>query len=179
MYNEQHKLAATFKIILFGDGGAGKTALATRFLTNTFTETTKITIGCEFYIKFIDVNDKSVKLQIWDFGGEERFRFILPGYAKGAQGGLFIFDLTNRSSLYTIKSWLGVVQSLTPPFPILAVGTKVDLEEKRQVSDQEIINYLRTVKVQGYAEVSAKTGVNVDATFSTITQIMLNANNII
>ena len=63
---------ATFKVIIFGDAGCGKTTLAQRFLTNLFKSDSKMTIGIDFEVKSLEVEEKKVKLQIWDFGGEER-----------------------------------------------------------------------------------------------------------
>ena len=75
---------ATFKIIIFGDAGCGKTTLTQRFLTNLFVSDSKMTIGVDFEVKSLEVDKQKVKLQIWDFGGEERFRFLLPTYCLGA-----------------------------------------------------------------------------------------------
>ena len=66
---------ATFKVVIFGDAGCGKTTLTQRFLTNLFKSDTKMTIGVDFEVKSLEINGKKVKLQIRDFGGEERFRF--------------------------------------------------------------------------------------------------------
>ena len=78
---------ATYKIILFGDNiFPGKTALIQRFLTNLFKSDQTMTIGVDFEVKSLTVDGQKVKLKIWDFDGEERFRFLLPTYVKGAQG---------------------------------------------------------------------------------------------
>ncbi|MFW9785880.1 MAG: GTP-binding protein, partial [Candidatus Heimdallarchaeota archaeon] len=65
---------ASFKIVIFGDAGCGKTTLTQRFLTNRFISDSKMTIGVDFEVKSLEIDAKKVKLQIWDFGGEERFR---------------------------------------------------------------------------------------------------------
>jgi len=90
---------ATFKIIIFGDAGTGKTTLTQRFLTELFKSDQTMTIGVDFEVKSLTVDERKVKLQIWDFGGEERFRFLLPTYVRGARGGLFLYDITNFSSI--------------------------------------------------------------------------------
>ncbi|MFX1490309.1 MAG: Rab family GTPase, partial [Promethearchaeota archaeon] len=100
---------ATYKVVIFGDAGCGKTTLTQRFLTNLFKSDTRMTIGVDFEVKSMDINAKKVKLQIWDFGGEERFRFLLPTYVRGANGALFMYDVTNYSSLAHIDDWLLVV----------------------------------------------------------------------
>ena len=76
-------MAFTFKLILFGDGGVGKTTLAHRYVTGSFKENSLITIGVEFHVKTLSVDGIPIEIQIWDFAGEERFRFLLPAYAVG------------------------------------------------------------------------------------------------
>ncbi len=151
----------------------GKTALAERFLTGLFREDTRITIGVEFHTKDVVTTGKKVKLQIWDFGGEERFRFLLPSYCRGANGGIFLFDVTNPNTLYHVDAWMEVLHGATPHIPILMVGTKADLAEKRTVDATEAMNVAKDHKFAGYAEVSAKSGTNVESTFETITTLMI------
>ncbi|MCJ7649642.1 MAG: GTP-binding protein, partial [Candidatus Lokiarchaeota archaeon] len=66
---------AIFKTVIFGDAGSGKTTLTKRFVTDLFIPDSHMTIGVEFETKIVEIDDIRVKLMIWDFGGEERFRF--------------------------------------------------------------------------------------------------------
>jgi len=169
---------ATYKIVIFGDGGCGKTTLTQRFLTELFKPDSTMTIGVDFEVKSLDVGEKKVKLQIWDFGGEERFRFLLPTYVKGASGGLFMYDITNYSSLAHIDDWLTTIKKETESlFPIVAVGGKGDLADDREVTAEEGINIAKTRNVDAFIECSAKTGENVDETFETLTRLMLQGSN--
>ncbi|TFG20452.1 MAG: GTP-binding protein [Promethearchaeota archaeon] len=169
---------ATFKLVIFGDGGCGKTTLTNRFLTNIFVPDHKMTIGVDFEVKSIEVDGKKIKLQIWDFGGEERFRFLLPTYVRGANGGLFMYDITNYSSLAHIDDWLLVVKKeISHNFPLIVVGGKADLSEDREVTSEDGINISKSRDMDGFIECSAKSGVNVEETFEAITRLMLqNAN---
>ncbi len=162
-----------FKLLLIGDGAVGKTALAKRYLTGLFTVSTKITIGADFYSHNIEIGGNSVTLQIWDFGGEEQFRIFLPAYCKGARGAIFLFDVTNPSTLYDYDAWLSLVRIRAPNVPVLAVGTKIDLIDERKVSPEQGEEYTRTRGAQDYLEVSSKTGSNVNLAFERITKIML------
>jgi len=126
---------ATFKIVIFGDAGCGKQNLTQRFLTNLFASDSIMTIGVDFEVKSLVINKRKVKLQIWDFGGEERFRFLLPTYVRGARGGLFCYDVTNYSSLAHIDDWLTVIKKeirIEDQFPILVVGLIPDISEERE-----------------------------------------------
>lgn len=167
---------ATYKIVIFGDAGCGKTTLTQRFLTNLFISDSKMTIGVDFNVKSVEVDGKRVKLQIWDFGGEERFRFLLPTYVKGTQGSLFMFDVTNYSSIAHIDEWLMVTRKdLTPEtkFPIIVVGGKADLIEDREVERDEAIKIAQSRSTDGYIECSSKSGENVEDTFVNLTRLML------
>ncbi len=168
---------ATFKIIIFGDAGCGKTTLTQRFLTNLFVSDSKMTIGVDFEVKSLEVDKQKVKLQIWDFGGEERFRFLLPTYVRGARGGLFLFDITNYSSIAHIDDWLSVIRKeirAEDVFPIIVAGGKADLAENREVSAEEGIKIAKSRNVDGFIETSSKTGENVEKTFEALTRLMLN-----
>jgi small GTP-binding protein len=167
---------ATFKIIIFGDAGCGKTTLTQRFLTNLFKSEQTMTIGVDFEVKSLSVDEQKVKLQIWDFGGEERFRFLLPTYVRGARGGLFLYDITNYSSIAHIDDWLSVIKKeirAEDLFPIIVVGGKVDLVENREVSSADGIKIARSRNVNGFIETSSKTGENVEKTFEALTRLML------
>ena len=173
---------ATYKVIIFGDAGTGKTTLAQRFLTNVFKSDSKMTIGIDFEVKSLEVDGKKVKLQIWDFGGEERFRFLLPSYVRGANGGLFMYDVTNYGSLAHIDDWMMVVHKEIKPenqFPILVVGGKADLVEEREVSSEDGITVSKARDVDGFIECSSKSGENVETTFEALTRLMLQKSNLI
>jgi len=168
---------ATFKIIIFGDAGCGKTTLTQRFLTNLFVSDSKMTIGVDFEVKSLEVDKQKVKLQIWDFGGEERFRFLLPTYVRGARGGLFLFDITNYSSIAHIDDWLSVIRKeirAEDVFPIIVVGGKADLAENREVTAEDGIKIAKSRNVDGFIETSSKSGENVEKTFEALTSLMLN-----
>ena len=168
---------ATFKIIIFGDAGCGKTTLTQRFLTDLFVSDQTMTIGVDFEVKSLTVDEQKVKLQIWDFGGEERFRFLLPTYVRGARGGLFLYDITNFSSIAHIDDWLSVIRKeirAEDIFPIIVVGGQADLVESREVSSAEGIKIAKSRNVNGFIETSSKSGENVEKTFEALTRLMLN-----
>ncbi|MBD3353852.1 MAG: GTP-binding protein [Candidatus Lokiarchaeota archaeon] len=163
----------TFKLVIAGDGGVGKTSLTNKFITGVFTDSTKITIGVEFFVKDIKVETLgNVRLQIWDFGGEERFRFLLPTYVKGANGVLFLFSLTDMVTLAHLDDWMSILKAYDPHLPIMLVGAKSDLKHLRKVQTHEAIDIAKSRGCKGYVEVSAKTGENVHSTFETISKLM-------
>ncbi len=166
-----------FKLCLFGDGGVGKTTLVKRYLMGIFTGDTTMTIGVDFHIKKLNIEGKEVGLQIWDFAGEDRFRFLLPSYVFGASGGIFMYDITRYSSLKNLTDWMtifdGTVKRNEFQIPVLMVGGKLDLEERRSVSKKEAIDLAKYHNLLNYIECSAKTGDNIDQIFIEITLAML------
>ena len=166
-----------FKICLFGDGGVGKTTLVQRFLTDVFHDGTTMTIGVDFHIKKVRVGDKEAKLQIWDFAGEERFRFLLPAYLQGCTGAIFMYDLTRFSTLKNFDDWFEVyqdgVKSQKNSIPLFMIGGKLDLEEDRAVPRQTAIDIANKNNFSGFVECSAKTGQNVEVAFQTLAEILI------
>ncbi len=167
-----------FKICLFGDGGVGKTTLLGRYLTGLFKSNQTITIGVDFHVKKVEVDGKLVLLQIWDFAGEARFRFLLPSYILGASGGIFMYDITRYSSLKNFPEWInifknGFIGAKDKPLPVIMVGGKLDLSFKRAVPTKEAFDLAKTNKLFGYIECSAKDGRNIEDIFTEIAKLML------
>ena len=168
---------ATFKIILIGESRVGKTSLTSRYLTGLFDDDIKRTIGVNIEVKDMIKEGLNIKLQIWDFGGEERFRFFLPSYVSGASAGIFMYDITRYESLNNIKAWLEVFKSgfdgISRVPPILMVGGKLDLCEYRELSYSEAFHIAENHGFSGYVECSAKNGINVESTFDVLVDLIL------
>ena len=98
-----HKYDYLFKILIIGESGVGKTCLLLRFTEDSFTTTFLTTIGIDFKIKIINLENKLIKLQIWDTAGEERFRNLTNQYYNRTDGIILVFDLTNINTMYNIK----------------------------------------------------------------------------
>lgn len=174
---------AMFKVCIFGDGGVGKTSLVNRYLTGVFTGDTTMTIGVDFHIKKIETENKKVALQIWDFAGEDRFRFLLPSYVRGAAGGIFMYDITRYSSLKNIGDWMEVLKKGTKgaekQMPIIMVGGKLDLQHKRAVNEDDAFDIAKNNGIYGFIECSAKTGENIEVIFVEIAKIMMQKANLL
>ena len=168
---------ATFKICIFGDGGVGKTTLVQKYVSGQFSQSTKMTIGVDIVTKQLQIEDWNVILQIWDFGGEERFRFFLPAYARGSSGGIYMFDLTRYSSIMDFDEWLNVFKRGCgydqKPIPLLMVGGKADLEERRAINKEHAFEFAQTRHIYKVIECSAKTGLNVESIFIEITHLIM------
>lgn len=176
------KLNLAFKLCVFGDSGVGKSTLINRYITDKFDYDLKSTIGAAILMKFIETNAMRITLQIWDFGGEERFRMLLPSYAQGSSAAIFMCDISNPDSIININDWLLTfdegLKDKDPKFPLIVVGGKLDLKEFRALNRKDIEKILTVRKNFDYIECSSKTGENVDLIFQTVIKKMMTYGNI-
>ncbi len=177
MISQTDKVTATpFKIVIIGDSCAGKSSLLLRLVDDTFTESHKVTIGVDFKGKYIvtrtmEGQGKVVKLRIWDTAGQERFRSIIRTYYLGSDGIILAFDLTNLESFEHLNEWIEEIKETgLSSCPIILVGTKMDLANKRKVDQESIDNFVSNCKKEDfdieYVECSSKLGTNVDFIFT-------------
>ncbi|CAH1406197.1 unnamed protein product [Nezara viridula] len=153
------------KLLLIGDSGVGKSCLLLRFADDTYSESYISTIGVDFKIRTIELEGKTIKLQIWDTAGQERFRTITSSYYRGAHGIIVVYDCTDRVSFENLKVWMEEIQRFaSPDVNKLLVGNKVDLSDKRQVSEEEAAELAAKYKIP-FMETSAKSGNNVENSF--------------
>jgi small GTP-binding protein len=169
-----------FKIVVVGDGGVGKSTMIQRLITGHFVPM-KITIGTDLASYDMNIEDIPVKLQIWDFAGEKRFRFFLPNYARGAQGCVLCYDITRYTSFQNLKEWYQIVKESTNTDTVfLLVGGKADLSEFRRtvnISDAEELQ--KELDIPIFLETSSKTGENNKNVFEMLTEAMLKKRDLI
>ncbi|WCJ34444.1 hypothetical protein M5689_015754 [Euphorbia peplus] len=156
----------SFKILLIGDSGVGKSSLLVSFISHSV-EDQSPTIGVDFKIKQLIVDGKRLKLTIWDTAGQERFRTLTSSYYRNAQGIILVYDVTRRESFTNLSDiWAKEVDlSCTNKACVkMLVGNKVDKESERGVSQEE---GLALAKEHGclFLECSAKTRTNVEKCF--------------
>jgi len=163
----------TFKVLMLGDASVGKTSLTLRYISGFFVEDLRLTIGVDFFSKSVVYNSTKIKLQLWDFGGEERFRFLLPQYAKGASGAFILYDITHHASLAHLPDWSYIVRENAGDIPLMLVGSKTDLKEYRAVQRKEGINAAKRYNMRSFVELSSKTGKNVEQAFEVMAEILL------
>ncbi len=162
-----------FKVIVAGAGGVGKTALIQRYVTGTFIEDHKMTIGAAFSVKDITLDTgETVRLQLWDFAGEERFRFLLGDYCKGASGGFVCYDITDYATFEEIPEWLRIIRQNAGMVPIILVGNKYDLEH-HEVDLETAEKYSEGAKCLMNVMCSSKMNLNIEPMFSAMAKWLI------
>ena len=161
------------KILVIGDSSVGKTSLLLKYIDDYFSETQISTIGVEYKEKVITLNNRKIGLQIWDTSGQERFRSITQNFYRGADGILFVFDVTNKESFDNIKMWLNEPQVVELNSQKILVGNKIDLEEQRVISKEKMEDLGAKNNNLVSFETSAKTGENVEKVFTKIAELIL------
>jgi small GTP-binding protein len=170
------------KLCLLGEGGVGKTTFAERVAFGEFKSETQITVGVDFQLIPICVklDDKEtqqkVNVAVWDLGGENRFRVILPAYIKGADGGLLLYDVTRYKTAIQLKDWVKIWRENTAEgVPLYLIGSKID-----QISDINLNmldlnrNDLRKeLNIDPHFYVSSKTGQMVNKVINLIVKDMV------
>eukprot|EP00794_Sanderia_malayensis_P009561 gene9561-10549_t len=154
-----------FKILLVGDSGVGKSSLLLRFADDTFCESYISTIGVDFKIKTVHLDDKVVKLQIWDSAGQERFRTLTTTYYRGAHGIIIVYDVTDRNTFINCGAWLSEIERHACEGVLkMIVGNKCDKHDEREVDREAAVSFSEKLGFT-FLEASAKDDVNVNRLF--------------
>eukprot|EP01017_Pseudomicrothorax_dubius_P036446 TRINITY_DN5216_c0_g1_i3.p1 TRINITY_DN5216_c0_g1~~TRINITY_DN5216_c0_g1_i3.p1 ORF type:complete len:216 (-),score=48.70 TRINITY_DN5216_c0_g1_i3:125-772(-) len=162
-----------FKIVLVGDSGVGKSCLLLRFADDSFNENYLATIGVDFRFKTIEIDQSTVKLQMWDTAGQEKFRCITNAYYKGADAVVIVFDTNNRTSFENVSLWLDQVQEFaSEEVEVILAGNKCDLQYTREVNVDEILEYSKANRLT-YHEVSAKMNIKVFELFVSLSKRLI------
>lgn len=167
------------KIILIGEAEVGKTSIRNRYvMSEEFKETYVPTFGADYSTHEITMEKektKTVVMRIWDIAGQSHYKFIRKKFLNNANGILFVFDITNISSFEALDEWMDDVDNSNPnqKVPFVIVGNKLDLDEIRTVSKEDVIEYINTLKQKNnrfieYIEASALKDVNINESFDLI-----------
>ena len=159
-----------FKVIMGGNGGVGKSTMLYKYTKGIFMEKMNMTIGLDFFVKKLSFDSTTCTLQIWDLGGQERFRFLHDTYVNGANVGMLLFDLTSIRSLENIPYWANMFRSMDDTLPLILVGTKHDLINGNYyagVQEDQVFRIadMCEIKKEYYMKASSKTGLNVSNVF--------------
>lgn len=159
------------KVVIAGDGRAGKTSLIRRYCVGMFQESRVMTIGVDFQTKEVDVDGRSIKLSIWDIGGQDRFESFRDTFYRGAKAVALVYDVTDLTSMNNLPRWHEEIKKAAPAARFIVVGNKIDLH--RSVPREQAKAWTRTQHLP-YCETSALTGEGVDLFFKALAWLALN-----
>ena len=165
----------SFKLIFIGDSSVGKSCLTTKAVKNNFEEYYQATVGFEFLTFNMKVNDKVVKLQIWDTCGQEIYKSLISNFYRNSSLAVLVYAIDNKESFTHVENWLNDLKSqANEDVRIFLVGNKADLEEDRKVSKEEGEKYKLDQHLDLFMETSAKTGQNARNVLVEAAKILYN-----
>lgn len=175
MNQAKRTLSIDAKIVLLGESGVGKSSIAMRYVNNTFSEAFEVTIGGGYLQQIVRLREgASLKLDIWDTGGQERFRSLLQMYYRDADAALITYDVTNDKSLECCEYWVNELRNNEEDCLLFLVGNKIDFPpEERRVDTKRAESFAESNGMIWF-ETSAKSGENVNKLFERVAQEIYN-----
>jgi small GTP-binding protein len=155
----------SFKFVLVGDSNVGKTAICRRFCENQFESQIPQTVGLEFGLRVIEIQNFRIKLQIWDTAGQEKFHSITRAYFRSATAVFLVFSVDSRDSFTHIGTWTDDCARLSPANAVkILIGNKTDLTAQRAVSTAEAQEFADQNGLK-FFETSALSGDRIEDAF--------------
>lgn len=160
------KYDLSFKLIVIGDSGVGKSCLTNKATKNIFEESYNATVGFEFFSFNIRMNGKVLKLQIWDTCGQELYRSLITNFYRNSSLAIMVYSITSKDSFDNIDIWLKELRTHSnPDAKVFLIGNKIDLENERKVEKSQGEQYAQENNLNLFMEASAKTGMNAQQVF--------------
>ena len=158
-----------YKILLLGDSEVGKSCFLMRYSDNVFVDNYITTIGLDYKLKHVQLDSgETIKVQLWDTAGQDRYRTIAKNYYKGSQGILLLYDITKLNSFENIREWIkDIREEVHEKAIIFLIGNKIDKTEERVISTEQGEKLAQEYGLP-FFEASAKSGENVDAIFKAL-----------
>ena len=162
-----------FKLIIIGDSGVGKSCLALKAIKDFFDDYYSPTVGFEFMTYISKVEDKTIKLQIWDTCGQEAYRSLITSFYRNSSLAIIVYSIDSEESFQNIETWINDVKTQSnPDIKIVLIGNKNDLEGERKVSKEEGERFYTDHNLSLFMETSAKTGFNSKKLFDEVAKIL-------
>ena len=163
----------SFKIIVIGDSGVGKSCLTNKATKNVFEDSYNATVGFEFFSFNLKLNDKIIKLQIWDTCGQELYRSLITNFYRNSSLAIMVYSINNKDSFDNIDIWLKELRMHSnPDAKVFLIGNKIDLENERNVNREQGEQYANQNHFHLFLESSAKTGFNAQKIFIEAAKIL-------
>ena len=161
------------KVVFVGDAAVGKTQIISRYVKNFFDDDYTHTIGTEYAVKEVEINNKKIKLQLWETTEYEKYKSIIGDIYKKAEIIVLVYAINNRESFDNISDWVKKVKTYNKNVKFLLVGNKCDLGKERVVTKEEANEYAEKNDMK-FFEVSAYAGTNIENMFNSIIPELLD-----
>lgn len=161
-----------YKVVTAGNSGVGKTSILERYVYDRFDDHCASTIGVEFFVKRMNIRSGNVvKIQHWDIAGNPAFSNITKAYFRNIDGGILVFDLTNRQTFSDLRNWMDKIKESVgnnDDIQFVLVGNKCDLEKHITVTDDEIHQFIEeySLNICQFFKTSAKNNINIAEVFN-------------
>ena len=169
--NNEITSTKSYKVLLLGNSYVGKTCILLRFSEDSFNENYELTIGLNYRIKTLNVDNNPIKMQIWDTSGEEKFKAIARNFYRGAHGVLLVYDICDKNSFLDVRDWIEQIVENTDNDNIVMIlcGNKSDKKKERKITKEEGENLAKNYGIP-FFECSAKNNTNINEMFNTMAQ---------
>ena len=162
-----------FKIIVIGNSGVGKTCITNQAVKNIYSDNYQATIGMEIFSLYIKLDNKIVKLQIWDTCGQEIYRSLITNFYRSSSLAIIVYAIDKLESFQDLDLWIKELKlNNSPDTKLVLVGNKLDLEESRQVQFEDGKKFADNFGFVDFFETSAKTGENIKNMFIKVATIL-------
>ena len=166
------------RLLIIGDSQVGKTSFLSRYTKGIFNLTYLSTAGIEFFSKDEIINNRKIRIELWDTAGSEKFFSLTSNFLGNAQGIMVMFDVTNIDSFESLINWTDSIKTHLSNgienIPVIIIGNKIDIKE-REIKSIEANKYCNDLGFK-YFETSAKTGENVRETIIYLVKEVLKKN---
>ena len=171
--DDSDKNELTFKIIVIGDPGVGKSCLTGRATKDIFDPEFTNTIGFEFFNFIVKMDDKTIKLQIWDTCGQEQYKSLINNFYRNSVLAMLVYSIDDKKSFLNLNKWIKEVKiQSNPDIKLVLIGNKADLEDKREISYEEGKKFMEENEFLFFEETSAKSGINTKEIFNEAAKIL-------
>ena len=169
MKNTESELV--YKILLLGDSEVGKSCFLMRYSDNIFVENYITTIGLDYKLKYVQLDSgETIKVQLWDTAGQDRYRTIAKNYYKGSHGILLLYDVTKENSFENIREWVqNIREEVYEKAIIFLIGNKIDKINERKITTEQGQKLAAEYNLP-FFEASAKSGENIEEIFKNLYQ---------
>ena len=172
------KYDLSFKIIIIGNSGVGKSCLSVKATKNIFENNYLATVGFEFFNFNIKLEERVIRLQIWDTCGQEIYRSLITNFYRNSSLAIIVYAINSKDSFANIETWLRELRThANPDVKIFLIGNKIDLENEREILTENGKKFYEDNKLNLFMEASAKSGFNAQNIFIKAAQILYEDYN--